>query len=102
MNLVTKIFDSTGFPAHHDRGRVVGKLTLGFGVDTVEVQVGPSLGKKIIEIPFMVGGDGHSMGNFVDNVELFDANRVNLVEDVQAWNYGGGLRASVSGVMVKG
>ena len=61
---------------------------LGLGVDPHEGQVVPHFLQKAVIIPLVVGGDGDGMRDLADDVELLDADLVNLVEDVDAGDVG--------------
>ena len=61
---------------------------LGFCVDSHKFKIGPHFVQEVIIIPFVVSGDGDSVGNLADDVQLLDADLVNLVEDVDAGNVG--------------
>lgn len=83
VDRVAKVFHRARLSSEHDRGRVVRKLTLGFGVDSDEVEVFPHLFKQVVKVPAVVSRDGHSVRNPVDNVELLNRNLIDFVEHVE-------------------
>ena len=84
MNFITKIFHWTSSLGQHNRCRVIRQLTFGFRIDTDQFQVGPQFLQKIIEIPFMMCRDRHTVRNFIDDVEFFDGDLIDLVQDVDS------------------
>jgi len=75
---------SASCTGHDDRRVVVGDLSLRLGVDADQVQVLPDLLHELIEVPLVLGGDGHVVRHLVQEVELLNGDGVDLVEDVEA------------------
>jgi len=65
---------------------VVGNLTLRLGVNTDQIQIVPNFAHQFVEVPLVLCTDRNVMGDFVENVELFNGDRVNLVEHIKAGN----------------
>lgn len=72
-------------PQHHGRS-VVWRFALGLSVDSLQAELLPHCLHELINIPSMLRADRHRIGNTVEQVELFDANGVNLVETVNDGN----------------
>ena len=63
---------------------VVRNLSLGLGVNTDEIQIVPNSFHQFVEVPLVLSADGHVMREFVKQIELFDGDGVNLVENIDA------------------
>lgn len=49
-----------------------------------KLQVVPHLLQQVIEVPAVVGWDGHAVGHFVDDVKLLDRDLVYFIEHINA------------------
>ena len=59
-------------------------LYLGLGVDSHKLEVVPHFLQKAVIVPLVMGGDGDGVGDLADDVQLLDADLVDLIEDVNA------------------
>lgn len=77
-----KVFDCRSIGTQDHRRGIVGRPAFRFGVDALEVELLPHGLHQLVHIPAMFRADGHGVGNPVQQVELFDADRVDLVQAV--------------------
>ena len=82
MQFVTEFLHGAPIRLQNDWGIVVGQLSFWFCVNSHKFEVLPHLLEKVVEIPFVMGRDGYTMGNFVNDIQFFDAQLVNIVEYV--------------------
>ena len=68
MDLVAEVLQGAAGGLEHHRRGVVGQLPLGLGVDPHQGQVLPHLLQEGVVVPFVVGRDGHAVGDLADNV----------------------------------
>ena len=61
---------------------------LRLGIDSHKCQVVPHFLQKAVVVPLVVGGDGYSVGDLADYVELLNADLIDLIEDVDARDVG--------------
>lgn len=81
-----KIFDGAGGGAQHHRRAIIRQLSLGLRIDPTQVQVLPHHLHQLVQIPAVLGADGAGVGNPVQQVQLFDADGVDLVQGVDDRN----------------
>lgn len=84
VQFVAEVFDAGAAAVEHNGRAVVGKLALRLRVDPHQVEIDPHHLQQIVEVPVVVGGDGHAVRNLVDHVQLLDADLIDLVEQVDA------------------
>ena len=77
-----EIFNSACVGSQHNRCSVVGCLSLRLSVDSPEVELIPHHLQQFINVPAVLGTDGAGVGNPVKQVQLFDRDRVNLVQRI--------------------
>ena len=65
VNSVAEVLNRAGLARDNYRCLVVGNLAFGLGVDSNEVEVFPDFLHQLIEIPLVLGTDGHVMGELV-------------------------------------
>ena len=86
MDSVTEVAHCAPCARNDDRCLIVWNLALGLRVYTDQVEVVPHLLHELIKVPFILGADGHVVGELIKEVKLFDCDRVNLVQNVDARN----------------
>lgn len=84
MQPQTKFVHSAVLPWQNDGCLVIRDLSFGLGVDTNQVQVLPNLLDQLVEVPLVLGGDGHVVGHLRDDVEFFDGDLIDLVHGLDA------------------
>ena len=100
MQLVAEVFHRAALRLQHDRRVVIRQLALRFRVTergvsksvtiggpgckvikkknlhSLKLQVLPHLLQQVVKVPLVVGRNGNGVRDFVDNVELFNADLV--------------------------
>lgn len=82
VNLVAEIFNGASGSPKHDWIFVIWQFAFWFGVDSNQVQILPNHFNQAIQVPFMVGTNGTVMWQLIQNVELFECDLIDLVDDV--------------------
>lgn len=77
-----KVFDRALVGAQHNGRRVVRQLALGLCVYPHQAQLLPHRLHQLVNVPTVLGADGHRVGDPVQQVQLLDRDRVDLVEHV--------------------
>lgn len=72
MKLAAEVSDCAFGTRQNNWSLVIRDLTFRLRVDTDEVQVVPNLGHQFVEVPFVLGGDGHIVRHFVEKIKLLD------------------------------
>jgi len=86
MDPVTEVEQRAMFARDNDWRLVVRDLTLRLRVNSNKIQVVPNLFHELVKVPLILSADGDIMGESVKQVKLFNCNRVNLIENVDARN----------------
>ena len=87
-----EVFDGAPVGAEDDGLRVVGHLALGLRVDADELQFLPHDLHELVEVPPILGADGHRHRDPVQQVQLLDADGVDLVQHVDDGDVAPALR----------
>ena len=88
VDLVTEILHCASMGLKDHRSLVVRKLALGLGVDPHQLEVVPHLVQEVVIVPLVMSRDWDGVGDPADDVQLLDADLVDLVEDVDAGDVG--------------
>jgi hypothetical protein len=75
-------YDMERKKAETHRRRIVGDLPLGLGVDADHLALVPDLVDQLVQIPAVLGRNGHAVGQPTDDIELFDRDLIDLVQDI--------------------
>jgi hypothetical protein len=86
MNRHTEILDRALSLPKHDRLTIIRRQASRFGIHAYEAKGFPHLFNEFINVEPLAGGDGDAVGDFVEEVEFFDGDCVDLVEDVDGWD----------------
>jgi len=86
MEFVAEIFNSSSFRVKNHRRVVIWKLAFWFRINSNEFKVFPHPLQQIIKVPFMMSRNRDAMRYFIDKVQLFNGNLINLVQQVDARN----------------
>lgn len=82
MNLITELFNCGLLSLQNNWSLIIWNLTLWLGVDSDQIQVLPDGLEKLIEVPSEFTGDWNVVGKSVPDFELFQTDRINLVQNV--------------------
>lgn len=86
MYFHAEVFDG-GPKALDDDWRLVVRVpSLGFGVDSDEIQVFPHPFDEFVQVPAQVASNRNVMVDLIEDVQLIEGDRVDLVERIQAGN----------------
>lgn len=81
-----KVFDCRFVGPQNDGGRVIRLFALGLRVDTLKVELLPHGLHELVDIPTVLGADWDRVGDSVEQIQLLDADGINLVEAVDDRN----------------
>ena len=77
-----EIFNGGCVGSQHNRCSVVGCLSLRLSVDSPEVELIPHHLQQFVNVPAVLGTNRAGVGNPVKQVQLFDCDRINLVQRI--------------------
>ena len=87
-----KVLDGAPAGAQNYGRVVVRHPALWFRVDTDQVEALPHQLEQLVHVPAVFGADGHRVWNAKQEVELLDADGIDLVEHVYDWHVAPALR----------
>lgn len=89
-----KVLNRAARGSENNGRRVIGLLALGLRVHPNKVEFVPHCLHQLVNVPPVLGADGHGVGDSIQQIKLLDADRVDLVEAVDHGNVTGGLPMS--------
>lgn len=86
MYFHAEVFDGGPKALDDDWRLVVRVLSLGLGVDSDKVKVFPHPFDELVQVPAQIASNRNVMVDLIENVQLIEGDRIDLIERIQAGN----------------